>query len=80
MDRFESDLIGLVKTIRFLKIHDIQQQMSSDIRRIRESNYIFTKSDKLGNLYKVDKDKYRQMIFKEVIKHYKKPPPFLKRS
>ena len=31
MDNFESDLIGLVKTIKFKKIHNnIQQQMSSD--------------------------------------------------
>ena len=76
MDNFEPDLIGLVKSIKFKKIHNnIQQQMSSDLRRIRESNYISTKSDKSGNLYKVDKNKYKQMIFKEVIEHYKKPPP-----
>ena len=49
--------------------------MSRDNRRIRESNYIFTKSDTSGNLYEVDKNKYRQMIFKEAIKHYKKLPP-----
>ena len=46
--------------------------MSSDIRRISESHCIFTKSDESGNLYKVDKNKYRQMIFKEIIKHHKK--------
>ena len=75
MDNFESDLIRSVKTIKFKKIHNnIQSQMSSDLRRIRESNNIFTKSHKSGNLYKVDRNKYKQMIFKEVIKHYKKVP------
>ena len=49
--------------------------MSSDIRRIREPNCIFIKSDKSSNLYEIDKNKYRQMILKEVIKHYKKAPP-----
>ena len=78
MDNFESNLIGLVKSIKSKEIHNnIQQQMSSDSRRIRESSNIFTKSDKSGNLYKVDRNKYKQMIFKEVIKHYKKPPPHL---
>ena len=48
--------------------------MSSDIRRIRESNCIFAKSDKSDGLYEIDKNKYRQMIFKDVIKHYKKAP------
>ena len=76
MDNFESDLKGLVKAIKSKKIHkNIQQQMSSDLRRIRESNNILTKSDKSGNLYKVDRNKYKQMISKEIIKHYKKVPP-----
>ena len=36
MDRFESELIGMVKNIKFKKIHnDIQQQMSNDIKRVR---------------------------------------------
>ena len=51
MDNFESDVIGLVKTITFKKIHNnIQRQMSWDLRRIRESNNIFTESDESGNL------------------------------
>ena len=81
MDRFESELKGLVKTIKLLKNHNnIQQQMSSDIRKIRVSNCIFTKSDKSGNLYEVYKNKYRQMIFKEVIKHYNKAPRHLEKE
>ena len=81
MDRFESVLIGIVKNIKFKKIHNnIQKQMSNDIRRIKESDCIFAKSCKSGKLYEIDKRKYKQMMFKEVIKHYRKAPPNLEKE
>ena len=44
------------------------------MRRIKESDGIFVKSDKSGNLYEMEKGKYKQMMFKEVVKHYRKAP------
>ena len=80
MDRFDSYLIGLVMTIKFNKIHNnIQQQMSSDIRRIRESNCIFTKSDKSGNLYEVDKKNTGKWYLKRLLNIIKSTPLILKK-
>ena len=54
--------------------------MYEDIRRIKESDGIFVKSDKSGNLYEIEKGKYEQMMFKEVVKHYRKAPPDLEKE
>ena len=66
----------MVKEIKFRKMrNNIQQKMYEDMRKIRESDGIFVKSDKSGNLYEIEKGKYKQMVFKEVVKHYRKAPP-----
>ena len=81
MDKFEAEMIGIVKLIKFRKMrNNIQQKMYEDMRRFKESEKIFVKSDKSGNLYKIEKEKYRQMIFKEVVKNYKKAPPDLEKE
>ena len=81
MDKFEAEMIGMVKEIRFRKMHNnIQQKMYEDMRRFKESEKIFVKSDKSDNLYKIEKEKYEQMIFKEVVKNYKKAPPDLEKE
>ena len=81
MDKFEAEMIGMVKEIKFRKMrNNIQQKMYEDMRKFKESEKIFVKSDKSGNLYKIEKEKYRQMIFKEVGKNYKKAPPNLEKE
>ena len=54
--------------------------MNKDIRRIKGPDCIFVKSDKSGNLYEIDKRRYRQMMFKEVVKHYRKASPDLEKE
>ena len=81
MDKFDVEMIGMVKEIKFRKMrNNIQQKMYEDMRRFKESEKIFVKSDKSGNLYKIEKEKYKQMIFKEVFKNYKKAPPDLEKE
>ena len=81
MDKFEAEIIGMVKEIKFRKMHNnIQQLMYEDMRRIIESDGIFVKSDKSGNLYEIEKGKYKQMMFKVVVKHYRKAPPDLEKE
>ena len=68
----------MVKEIKFRKMrNNIQLKMYEDMRRITESDGIFVKSDKSGNLYEIEKGKYKQMMFKEVVKHYRKATPDL---
>ena len=54
--------------------------MYEDMRRFKESESIFVKSDKSGNLYEIEKGKYKQMMFNEVVKNYKKAPPDLEKE
>ena len=70
MDKFEAEMIGMVKEIKLRKMRkNIQQKMYEDMRRIKESDGIFVKSDKSSNLYEMEKGKYKQMMFKKVVKH-----------
>ena len=81
MDKFEAEMIGMVKKIKFRKMrNNIQPKMHEDMRRFKESENIFVKSDKSGNLYEIEKGKYKQMMFKEVVKNYKKAPPHLEKE
>ena len=74
-------MIGMVKEIKFRKVrNNIQQKMYEDMRRFKESDSIFVKSDKSGNLYEIEMGKYKQMMFKEVVKNYKKVPPDLEKE
>ena len=74
-------MIGMVKEIKFRKMrNNIPQKMCEDIRRIKESDSIFVKSDKSGNFYEIEKGKYKQMMFKEVVEYYRKAPPDLERE
>ena len=60
MDTFEAEMIGMVKEIKFRKMrNNIQQKMYEDRRRFKESENIFVKSDKSGNLYEIEKGKYK---------------------
>ena len=81
MDKFEAEMLGIIKEIKFKKMrNNIQQQMYKDMRRIKGSDGIFVKSDKSGNLYEIDNGRYKQMMFKEVVKHYRKAPPDLEKE
>ena len=47
MDKFEAEMIGMVKEIKFRKMrNNIQQKMYEDMRKFKESEKIFVKSDK----------------------------------
>ena len=81
MDKFQAEMIGMVKEIKFWKMrNNIQQKMYEDMRRIKESESIFVKSDKSGNLYEIEKGEHKQMMFKEVVNPYGKAPPDLEKE
>ena len=81
MDKFEAEMIGMVKEIKFRKMrNNIQEKMYEDMRRIKESDSIFVKSEKSGDLYEIEKGKYKQMMFEEVVKHYRKAPSDLEKE
>ena len=59
------ELIGIVKYIKFKKIqNNIQQEINKDIEEIKKSKEVYIKSDKTDNLYKINKNKYKQLLHK----------------
>ena len=73
MSGFESDLIGIIKTLKFRKVNNaLMNNLNNDLRSIFETTEVITKADKSGNLYKMSPRKYKQMLHNEVTKFYKK--------
>ena len=71
-----SDLIELVRSIRYRRVNNnLQQQIRNDLKDIEGYNKILVKVDKSNNLYKMSPNRYKQMLHKEVITHHKKAPP-----
>ena len=54
--------------------NNIQQQTRNDLKNIKDNCKILVKTDKASNLYKTNPNNYKQMLYKEVIKLYKKDP------
>ena len=49
-------LINMINNLKFRKVNcNFQNQLSSDIRNIRKSNYLFVPADKTNNFYKIGK-------------------------
>ena len=44
------------------------------VKKVENSNKIIVKADKSSNVNKMSPNKYKQMLHKEVIKHYQKAP------
>lgn len=58
LDTFESDLIKLVKSVRYRNVSDgIQWWIKSDLKDIEGIHKIFVKADKSDNLYKTSPNK-----------------------
>lgn len=73
LSRFEDELWGLVKSVKFRKYHnDFLSKMNSDMKRLKESNKVVAFSDKTSNLYSIDKSNYNKMLVDNVTKSYKK--------
>ena len=66
LDTFESDLTGLIKSMKYRNVcNGIQQQLRSDLKDIEGNNKIFVKADKSGNLYKLSPNKYKLILHKK---------------
>ena len=73
LSNFEKDLFDLVNKIKFRKIQcEFQSRMRNDIRDIQSSNKTLTPADKTSNLYKLPKEKYKQILQNSITKTYKK--------
>ena len=51
---------------------NFSSKLTSDIRKIRESNNLFLSADKSRNIYKVSKASYERMMHENITKTCKK--------
>ena len=71
---FENDLTNLLKTIKFrITKSSFQQQLTDDIRIIKNTKKTLTFADKTSNLYKVvPKEQYEKLVNNTIMTSYKK--------
>ena len=70
---FEDDMYSLIKNIKFRPVNDVfQQTLKNDIRKIRNSDYIFISADKSSHKYKMKPDKYKKLLHDNITADYKK--------
>ena len=70
---FENDLFDIVKKLKFRKVRcEFQNKLRSDIREIKSSNSTLTPADKTSNMYRLPKERYKQILENAVTKSYKK--------
>ena len=69
---FESDLIDLVKNIRFRYVNNnFQNSLRKDIQRINNSNNVIVFADKTNNLYEVKPKFYNDLLRDNITKDYR---------
>ena len=68
---FEQDLFGLIKSIKFRKVHSkFQQVLRNDVKLINESKDVFAFADKTGNVYQMKVDDYTKILHENITKDY----------
>ena len=73
---FENKLVDLVRNIKFgRKPNLFQQKLKQDEKKIKNENRAHIKAYKSTNFYKMDPQKYNELLEREVQKEYKKATP-----
>ena len=71
LDSFETDLFKLIKMVKFKKVrNNFQMKLSQDIKEVKKSNYIWVKSDKSKNIYKIKPSKYQEILKSNITNNY----------
>ena len=50
----------------------LQSTMKENMRKMKADTHIYVSADKTANFYKVDPDKYNELLEKSITKDYKK--------
>ena len=61
----------MTKNVEFRNINNtFQEKLKNDIKELRESDKVFVSADKSLNIYKMEKDEYKKLLFENVTKTY----------
>ena len=70
---FEKDLYQLMKSIQFKPVKNaFQQQLTTDIRKIKTCKSVIVSADKTTNLYKVDANDYKKLLRDNITAKYER--------
>ena len=70
---FENDLFDLIKNTKFKRsTRGFQKTLADDVRRIKDSPKVIVFSDKTNNLYEMEPEDYRKLLFENITREYKK--------
>ena len=70
---FESELIDLVKNIKFRKAkNQLQNKLKEDIKKINQSDKTLTFADKSSNMYRLTREEYVKMRKNAITSTHKK--------
>ena len=70
---FENDMYNLIKNIEYKTYKsEFQQKLTNDINEMRNSKEMYVPADKTTNIYKISKDKYKQLLNNNITTNYRK--------
>ena len=70
---FRSELISLVKNIKFKKVRNhFQDRLQKDLRKVKASNKTMTFADKTTNVYRLTREEYEKILNDSLTATYKK--------
>ena len=73
MDKFEADLMAMVKNIKFRNATDnFLRSLKDDINKITNSTKAFIPADKTTNFYKLDRPQYNKLLKHRIKSTYRK--------
>ena len=73
MDKFQTDLLEMVRNIEFRNVKDkFQDKLNEDINRINKSSKAFIPADKTSNFYELNKEQHEKLLRDSITTTYKK--------
>ena len=73
LKEFEKSMASMIQSIEFENIpNDFQSKLLQDLKATKSDNKLTIKADKTSNYYKMDREKYNELVNKNVTKTYKK--------
>ena len=68
---FENDFYDMLEEIKFKKYNNhMMAKITQDLKELKKSNKMILFADKTNNIYKVNKNKYEELLRKNVTKDY----------
>ena len=70
---FQDGLCEIAKNIEFREVKDsFQKKLKDDLKAIRNDKKVIVAADKTRNYYRMDKERYQELLNNNITKDYKK--------